>query len=589
MRSRRLFFVSLAAFAVIYLYYGLKRLTLGIDFTDEGAAVAWPLRLLFGERPFSEELLTLVRPLSAYLYLGFKMHPAITLYELRMLGWVLHLLSFGVLAVYLFRLSGAALQSLLVASLPFFVCHILGLAAPSYNSLSSDFLLLALALRGLAPDGSVRRQMWLNLASGLALFVATLAHPGLGLVGAGFVVYEILQCGLLKNILRRRFIPSNVGVVVFICSWLAFVIYLAATGALAVWYDRIRLFHAFTVRSVRTDPFHFYLSLLSYPFRFDHLALFFSGAALVVGIAMWFSARSVHHDRANVAAAALALLLIAAPICVFSYDPENLPICLAQTTLILLGLHWLGITAPLFPLAPPIRFLLAMALFGAVVCATVSFYFSPFRSWLSGILAFPFAFATGLTLLLGANPGRFRPLFRTLATAMLLLAVACVAHQHYRSIYRDCPPDELVAEFHTPKLRHIHSTEERVRAVDALYEYLHPKLQRGEPLVVYDHCPMLYFLFDAKPAYGMAFAVRYTQSSAALERLNQEFVAKPLPRYAIRLVVNVSNPVWQGAPAINYDNYPLNETILRRYELERTIFPFEIWRLKSADGNGHGA
>ena len=73
-----------------------------------------------------------------------------TLYEFRLAGWCLHLLAFGVLSGYLFRLSAAAGQSLLIASIPFFACTIYGNTSPSYNTLSCDCLLLALSLRGLS-------------------------------------------------------------------------------------------------------------------------------------------------------------------------------------------------------------------------------------------------------------------------------------------------------------------------------------------------------------------------------------------------------------------------------------------------------
>ena len=69
---------------------------------------------------------------------------------------------------------------------------------------------------------------------------------------------------------------------------------------------------------------------------------------------------------------------------------------------------------------------------------------------------------------------------------------------------------------------------------------------------------------------------------AALRRLNQEFESRPLPRYAIRTLVDPSDAVWSTAKRINYDNYPLNQTVMANYELEQTIFPFEIWRLKPA-------
>ena len=575
-RTRRLFLLSLAAIGILLLCYGLKRLTLGIDFTDEGAHLAWPLHMLFGDQSFASERDTMFRPLSAYIYVVFKLHPSITLYEFRLLGWAIHLLSFGVLSTYLFRLTRAPLQSPLVASIPFFVCNIFGLASPSYYSLSSDFLLLALCLRGLGSAGETRGAALLQIAGGLALFMATLAHAGLGLVAAVIVLYEIFGCGLIQNLWRRRLAPSNLSVLTFVVCWVAFVAYLAWIGAAAVWYQHVALFRSVNVPSVRTNPLRFYRRLLDVPFVFSQFNLIVTWMSVAAAALLAFVARS----RA-VVAAALALLLLVSFIFGFSYDPQDLPLTLAQAALILVVVHGLGLTAPLLPADVRVRFLLFISGLSAVTYATLTYFFSPFRSWVSGILALPFAFAVGLALLLAAKPGRHTALFRILATAMLMLAVACVARDHYRTIYRDAPPGDLQAEFRTPKLRHIHSTAERVQAVDALYDYLHPRIQRGEPLLVYDNCPMLFFLFDAKPAYGQTFVSRITQTPASLAQLDQEFRAKPLPRYAIRLIVNVSAPVWSTATRFNYDHYPLNETVLARYELERTIFPFEVCRLKS--------
>src|SRR5688500_8162955 len=86
MRSSKLFVISLTTFVVVLLCYGLKRFTLGIDFTDEGAHIAWPMRILFGEKLFASEPALLLRPLIAYVSVLFKIHPAITLYEFRMVG-----------------------------------------------------------------------------------------------------------------------------------------------------------------------------------------------------------------------------------------------------------------------------------------------------------------------------------------------------------------------------------------------------------------------------------------------------------------------------------------------------------------------
>src|SRR5688572_11542694 len=134
MRFTKSFVVFLGASLLLYSCYGLHRFTLGVDFTDEGVFVSLPMRILFGEKLFASELLTLLRPVSNFLFILYKLDPGITLYEVRLLGWSVHLVAVAILSVYVFRLSGAPFQSLLIASVPLFACHVFGLAPPSYNS-----------------------------------------------------------------------------------------------------------------------------------------------------------------------------------------------------------------------------------------------------------------------------------------------------------------------------------------------------------------------------------------------------------------------------------------------------------------------
>lgn len=581
MNSTRRFAVTLAGFFVLYWVYGLQRLSLGVDFTDEGVYLAWPLRTLFGEAPFAGDPLLALRPLFNHLSLIRRLHPEISVYEFRMLGWLVHLGAFGALSTCLFQLSGTALQSILIASVPLFVCHIFGLAAPSYNSFACDFLLIGLSLIALSGHEAARHPRILQVAAGLALFVATLAHPGLGLVAAVIGLNEIVRHNLVQNLFRLRPAVSNTGFLTFSTCWTFYFLQLLATGAAGVWLERSVLYRSARVSSFEGDTGRFFLDLLTYPFTYDLPAVAFSIAALAAIVSLWLLARTGKTTAAGNIAAALALLLIVALIRTFSLNPDQLPVAFAMVALVVIIAH-LGAPSDLALAAgPPLRLLLAGTTLGALIFAIVTFYFSPLRSWISGILALPFAFGVGLTLLLRSPSGRYAPLFRLISIVTLALAVACVAREHYRFIYRDATPGELTATFRTPKLRHLRSTPERAQAVDELYDYLHPKLTRGEPLLAFDDCPMLYVLFDARPAYGLTWATRYTQTPASLARLDAELRSRPLPRYAIRTVVGVWNPAWAPSPPIRYDHYPLNETVTTHYELERTIFPFEIWRLKS--------
>ena len=581
MRPRTLFFLSLVAFLVLYVCYGLNRFALGVDFTDEGAYVAWPMRFLFGEKAFASELTTLLRPFEVYFTLPFQLHPGITLYEFRLLGWSFHLLAFALLSSYLFCLSTAPLQSLLLASVPLFVCHIFGLAPPAYNSVSSDFFLIALCLKGLADLAAAGRKLPLEIAGGLALFVATFAHPGLGVAAAVILGHEFLRHDLGRNLLRRRLTPSNAGILVFVACWVGFLLCLLGSGALASWLQRIALVRSFSANSLHGNPALFFFRLAAYPFTYSGLALVISLAAIITAVALHVFSRAGRSAYSGRAATLLAFMLTAALISTVSYEPKFLPTCFALVCLIVIGTLCLRFNELEHPASPTARYLLLMSGFGAVLYATFTYYFHAHRSWVSGILALPFAFSVGLTLLLKMKPAPSKPL-RALMTAALVIALACVIQAHYQQICRDLGPPDLQTSFRIPKLRPIRSTEERVRAVEDLYAHLHPKLARGEPLLVFDDCPMLYYIFDAMPAYGLAWASRFAQSPAGLAQLNRELNSKPLPRYAIRTLVDVSIPIWSIAERTNYDNYPLNETVMANYELERTIFPFEIWRLKPA-------
>lgn len=581
MTPRRRFIVALAAFTLVWFAYGLRRFGLGVDFTDEGAYASWPLRVFFGERLFAGDPLLLLRPLLNHLSVLYRLRPEITLYELRLLGWTLHLGAFASLATCLFRLSGAPLRSLLIASIPLFACHLFGLAVPSYNSLSSDFFLIALSLRSVSLLEDTGWKRTLAIASGIALFLATLAHPALGAVAALLLLLEIWPGKLLGNLFRRQVSVSNLGLAAFVACWLGYVTALAASGAGALWLDRIGLDRSLAVSPLAAHPVRFVFDLLAAPFTFSLPATVFSLASLVtIGVAGALK-RARRQDLAAGSSLVLVLLSLVSLIHTFSDDAQFLPLCFTQVTLLFAGALGLGIWSPVTPAFFPLRSLFSASVAAALLYASATYYFSPLRSWTSGILALPFPFAVGLMLLTRSPPGRPRQLYATILAVVLAFTVACVAREHDRFIYRDRPAVDLTATFHTPKLRHLHSTPERAAAVDALYDYLHPRLARGESLVAFDDCPLLYFILEAKPAYGLTWAVRYTQSPANLALHDRELRAAPLPRYAVRTLVDLSNPVWSIAPRTRYGAYPLNDTVTTRYELEQTIFPFEVWRLKS--------
>jgi hypothetical protein len=363
--------------------------------------------------------------------------------------------------------------------------------------------------------------------------------------------------------------------------WAVVLAYLVGTHSLTDWSNRIALTQSFATSALSAPPLNFFYGLGRHAFAHSWLSAIFT---LVIALSLalagtWLAIRQ--KPASATLPGVLGLVLITFLIATFSYERDLLSSSFAQAALIFVGLVWIG---PLLLRTPPVPsgvlFLISMSALGAVICATFTYYFSPHRSWLSGILALPFAFGVGLNHLLASN----RELPRVLNGMVVLalgLTAALAANNHYAFIFRDADPQNLSAPFRVPKLRNVRSTDERVRAVNALYEYLQPRVKSGERMLAYDSCPMLYFLFDTLSAYGWAGAKRYNLTHETLARLNREMLEKPLPRYAVRALVDVSDPVWSTAPRLSYVDYPLNETVMANYVLEQTIFPFEVWRLKT--------
>lgn len=570
---RRIFFGGLILFIMALAAYGLDRFRFGVDLTDEGAHLVWPLRIYLGERPFAGELMNLVRPVEVYLAGLYRWNPEMSLYQFRLLGWTVHIAAYAMFAVLLFRLSGAPLRSLLLAAVPLFVCHILGLATPSYNNLSADFLLVALASWGLATRPGLGGRL-LGALGGLAMFVATLAHPGLALVAGALIVHEAGRLVLNPGGSGRSLTGPRLGLLVWVAAWLAYGAACWLDGTLEIWRDRMAMSRAPLAEHGNAGGF--FARLLLYPFSHStgivagSLLLVVAGAAVVV---LWRK----KNGKADGGRVVLATGILMLPTFLFAYGTAGLPLGFAAAGLLAGGL------ACAFPREPAeadhenIRSLLLASLLAGMTYASLTYFYTFERSWLSGLLGLPFAFGAGITLITGRKNGRAGWLPAGLSGAAMLL-LFCAFHEHRQTIYRDAGRSRLTAVFTLPKLRPIRSTPERVQVIEALHRSLAPRLRRGEDLLAFDDCPMIYYLFDARPAYGLAWAVRRGQSQATLGRLNDELKAGPLPRYAIRALVDVSETDWASAPRMNYDHYPLNDTVRLHYELTETIFPFEIWR-----------
>jgi hypothetical protein len=248
----------------------------------------------------------------------------------------------------------------------------------------------------------------------------------------------------------------------------------------------------------------------------------------------------------------------------------------AISSIIIYSLTTIRLSRPIDSLA---LFCVTISLVGCLIYCTSTYFFDYYYCWNNGLLALPFAFS----FILASHVGelcRERKLRLVLAGASLLASSYIAFRYDYYGVRRDSEVAKLTVAFKIPSLRGTKSTPDRVDAIEALYGYLKPQMAKGQSLLAFDDCPMLYFILEARPTYGLVWAVRYTMPAATLKELDREFTTQPLPVYAIRTMIDVSANDWKTAPATNYDNYPLNHSLLANYKLERTIFPFEVWKLR---------
>jgi hypothetical protein len=576
------FLLLLAGFLFCHAFFALHKAALGFDFTDEGVHLSWPMGLLFGEKLFAREIGTLIRLCQLVPFLILKLHPSTTLYEFRLVGWALHLAAFSALSLCLFRLSRAPLLSLLVPSVPFFASNTLTLIVPSYDPTSSDLLVGFFSLRMLAVFSDPPRRLWLNALAGGALFLAVLCYPPLlAITGLVFIIDIIDLCrSRPKAAPWTRAGASNLAsLFTYALCGGGFGGYLIFSGALARWQERIPLVRSFALTSLHQNPFEFYAGLAGFFFTHSQFFLLVSLSALLVLPVMIVVRRLYPGWEWRYLTHGFAVLSLAGLSVVYFCDYDYLASFFSLTGIALTGLY-LGIGGEnCDEREGALKLCVLLSAVASLIYSTSTTFYTAYFSLKIGALGLPFCYSVSLIRLV--NPRGIKFSFSAVYMPILLgAAVLELGNFYYHSVYRDASPPQLTAVFSIPKLQQVKSTPERVRGVEELYYYMKPRIRYGEPLLVYDDCPVLYYLLDAKPAYGLTWARQNDISPATLQTLAAEFASQPMPRYAIRTVVDVSKNDWPHAARMRYEHYPLNDTVMANYELEKTIFPFEVWRLK---------
>ncbi len=424
----------------------------------------------------------------------------------------------------------------------------------------------------------------LRLCAGLSLLVAVICYPSLVVLIPLTLAYDVREFYRASCApMREKLSLAGTSIAIFFAG-LAFFSYLCLSGAAAHWLARINLVHNSSLTAFKAGVGSFYGHLLQELFTklvgFKH----YSGCVLLLACFILLAKQSLLRKLKP-----LLLIIFQVYSLYILVDQHRgdsdignffFPTAFCLVTMTSIIVYLLMEIRLSRPIDSPALFCVLISLAGCLIYCASTYFFDYYYCWNSGLLALPFTFS----FILAINVGelcRDRKLRLVLAGAALLAPAYVAFRYNYYGVRRDSEVTKLTVDFKIPPLQGIKSTPDRVASIEALYGYLRPQMAKGESLLAYDDCPMLYFILVSKPAYGLVWAVRYTKSVETLKELDLEFNSKPLPRFAIRTTIDLSANDWKTAPATNYDNYPLNKSVLANYELVKTIFPFEVWKLKS--------
>ncbi len=556
----------------------------GIDMTDEGMYLSASLRYALGDSPYRDEVMNATRPFDLLLSPLFRAFPDISLLEVRTLGLGLRALSLGVLFLFLSRFAPPLLIALACAA-GFIFIQPLNTASPSYNSVSCEAMIVAGALWMWALDSASRFKR-ISLATGGGFFFAVGAFSYLPLAAMAF--FPTFMAGW--SYFRRETRDAKV------CLLLVtvFLALFAAAFATIISYVGIADF---------TDGFTLTMQgqseisggLWNRPLEWARSLFVFAPVDLLLLTGLCLAAFATlspeKRKDARWTYGLSSLLFMGGGIAYIvrqSFNVYQLGSFFFTYSMLLAlsAIAWslyrrlktgrlerpeyifiLGIAGFLLPLS---------LLYGLASTA---------GAWRSVLVSGPML-AVGGTLFyvrmkrlsLESDFGKGRNLVWVGASLIVPLFFAIMAMVvSTGSMYRDAPVSQLTATFQHSKLRGIHSTPEKVSALEALLDYLDGKIKPNDRFLAYNNIPLLYFLTNTRPAYRAVWARDDWPLSFRQDMVHRMIDRKRQPEYAVRMLATPRGEQWRNS-LFYPDDSPLDKYVTSNYYLEKIIYPFQVWR-----------
>jgi|GEM_PF-4969168 len=590
------FWSDLCGFLVLLglVAYGLYRIKLGLDFTDEGLYVSSPLRYALGDQPFLDETSNSLRMFDLLLWPIFSFNPQISLFQLRLIGLGLHLAGLTAVILLLRPFAPAFLVALAGGTAIFSYEWVW---APGYNLMGPVFLTGGLCTwlgacrvlnRTLAPA--------LSVLAGLALFAGVFSYlPFLPVLVAPLAVLGI-------EVWKKRwggpyFKRTSLVFLGFFVGLLTTILGFYANGWVEDWWKAL---HVVISSQGAVRPFS--ERLIDYWLNLRVSLLY----ALIVAAVLSAGCRLLPKKKVRrgwVLTGALSLILGGASSLLIFYYPaatvrwEQYPASFAVfsaglgfhlAALVSWLLHWGDhrggvnnqpwnfIWMVIFPAGAFLCFLHAMSstngfinMFYSMTLLAASGPAALYQASLFGRrngekISIP---AGGLAVCLGA--------------ALVPYAVYALTSGG-QLIYRDQTPAHLTARFSQPKIDRIFSTPQRVKVVDTLLKFIEKRVEKGDLLLAYDSLPLLYFLTDARPPLNHVWTNKSWDPGLRAEALKSMIERQRIPRYCVQTLVH---PEMIGRSAFDNTFYystdpkvdPIHAFVRSNYRPIALFYPFQIW------------
>ena len=579
-QNKSQYFLSLCLFSILFIFAYLHAAK-GLDLTDEGMYLSAAMRYSLGDLPFRDEIINATRPFDvivAPVFIGF---PNISLLQMRYLGLLLHSVSIFGLFLFLSCFAPPLFIALVCSSIFFSNIFIL---SPNYNSLSSDFSILAVVFLFTSCLSTIRfRRILFAIIGGCFFTLFAISYPPQAiviLIPIFIVIYgyffdnrfflqssaiflgtfasltilamgTIVHFGLLPDLINQFSQMSNLTEFASKGVWLK--VHDVFEGLLYVSPPSLKLLGVCTVAFV----------FLIYQKRKRVLSIAVS-LIIIIAVLVYAGLFCLQHARSSYVYIILSFTFILGVVCVFLNDRSistsinfNAGWIVVKNSM----LAWGFISFFVYGISSGLGF--RQCIFGAAIVYTISMVtlYRKVRNYIMPRTFSIFEKASAYSVML----------------IILLLFSLSGIYFNYHYTYRESKIINLTTKFKHPKLAGVYSTPEKVTAIETLLRYLQDKVKPGDYLLCYNNIPMIYFLTHAKPSYGSSWATN-EWPDVLLNRLVKKMINEnKVPEYCVRTLVSPAESwgVSNSDAVHNYD--PLNEYIMSNYHLEKIISPFEIW------------